>query len=195
MPLQLRVRILDYPLHAACVDCGKIRTHNRQIHVFVDPAKDSGFSGGNKALGPLCSDCLYVHENTGYGGIQLEVELEDPPKKGPPSKLDKKLSKKQEQRIASDIGGRMQPGSGNQAHAKSDVRKKGEFRVEAKFTRNKSFPLKKEILDKISGECVGKEKPVVQIDFVEGQHGQSRESWVVIPYEHWEEMINAGKDR
>lgn len=193
MPVRCKVRILDYKINAACSECGSDNATDdtSNIHVFVDLPTGAG----NTCLGPLCHDCRYVLENSGHGGLAVTVEVAEPDKRGPPSRRDKKLSQRQEKRIADDIGGRTQPGSGSQEFAKSDVRKKGEFRVEAKFTRNKSFPLKREILDKISSECVGTEKPVLQIDFLEDRVGSAKESWAVIPYEHWEELIRADKNK
>ena len=124
--------------------------------------------------------------------VPLDVPQEDmTPKRSPPTKKDKRKSRKQELRIAEDIGGRRQPGSGNQAHAKGDVRKKGEFRIEAKFTRAKQFTLKREELDKINGECSYGEKPVFQIDFISSVTDKVDDSWVAIPYDDWKELIDA----
>lgn len=85
----------------------------------------------------------------------------------------------------------MQVGSGNQDFAKGDVRVKGKFRVEAKFTRNKSYSLTREVLDKINGECHGMEKPVLQLDFLNPHTLREEGSYVVIPYEDWKELIGA----
>ena len=50
------------------------------------------------------------------------------------SKRQKKISAKQERRMAEDLGGRVQPASGAMKHAKGDVRVMGVVRAEAKFT-------------------------------------------------------------
>lgn len=122
-------------------------------------------------------------------GVRIE-QADLKPARQPPSKKDRRLSRKQEHRIAEDIGGRRQPGSGSQDHAKGDVRKKGAFRIEAKYTRAKQFTLKREELDKISGECGHGEKPAFQVDFLNNVTGRVEDSWVVIPYEDWKENLN-----
>lgn len=143
------------------------------------------FAGTGHSVSPaFCNECMPDE-------IAFDVEQADmTPDKQAPGKKTKRLSQKQERRIAEDIGGRTQPGSGNQAHAKGDVRKKGEFRVEAKFTKSKQFILKREELDKISGECAHKEKPVFQIDFRNSTTSKVEDSWVAIPYLDWLEMVN-----
>jgi hypothetical protein len=81
-------------------------------------------------------------------------------------------SKLQEDRIAVEIGGRAQVGSGSAWNAKSDVRKMGDLRVEAKFTAGLSYKLKLDDLLKIRDEAIkgGLETPVMQIEFVHGGH-------------------------
>ena len=78
-----------------------------------------------------------------------------------------RISQKQERRVADEVGGRTQPASGAMAHAKSDVRKAGELRVECKFTSAKSYSLKLAELDKIAAEALagGLEVPVLQVQF------------------------------
>lgn len=82
------------------------------------------------------------------------------------SKRQKKISKRQEQSIAEDLGGRTQPASGAMSGAKGDVRKMGVVRAEAKYTAKDSFTLKLAELDKIIGEA-GLEAAVLQIGFVD----------------------------
>lgn len=146
---------------------------------------------GNKDTPPYCAGCRSkVLED-------FPVHVEQPDSsvgRKPPTKRDKARANKQELRLASKMGGRKQIGSGNQAHAKGDVRKKGEWRVEAKYTRNKSFPLSREILDKISSECVGMEKPAVQIDFLNPGTNAREDSWVALPLDVWEDLFNAAGD-
>lgn len=99
-------------------------------------------------------------------------------------KANKRRSKRQEQRLATDTGGKVQKGSGSLPWAKGDVHKKGTFKAECKFTRNKSFSVSRAILDKIRSECGYDETPVLDITFVD-THGRTEDHWVAIPYEVW----------
>jgi len=142
---------------------------------------------GNKVVGPICFECWPEK-------MALEVEQADmTPSRSTPTKKDKRRARTQERRIAEDIEGRRQPGSGNQDHAKGDVRKKGHLRVEAKYTRSKQFILKREELDKIHGECTGGEKPAFQIDFLNPTTNRREDAWVAIPYEDWKELLDAAR--
>lgn len=82
------------------------------------------------------------------------------------SKRQKKISAKQEQRMARDLGGRVQPASGAMPHAKGDVRKMGVVRAEAKYTSKSTYSLKLEELDKIVAEA-GLDRAVLQVCFVD----------------------------
>jgi hypothetical protein len=62
--------------------------------------------------------------------------------------------------------------------AKGDVRKRGEARIECKFTRAKSFSLKLSELQKIETEAEGDETPAFYVEF-QGQQPHKR--YVVIP--------------
>jgi hypothetical protein len=99
-------------------------------------------------------------------------------------KANKRRSQRQERQLALDTGGRTQRGSGSLPWAKGDVRKKGKFRAECKFTRNKSFSVTRAILDKIRSECDFNETPVLDITFVD-EHGRTEDHWVAVPYEVW----------
>ena len=102
-----------------------------------------------------------------------------------------KTVKRQELRIAADIdGGKRQPGSGNQWHAKGDV--KGEaLLIECKSTSNASYGLKLELLEKINREAVltGRE-PLFQIDYIQGSRIQS---FVVVSYERFMQLLEGEK--
>lgn len=83
---------------------------------------------------------------------------------------NQRRSRLQEKRIAEEVGGRVQAGSGASWRAKSDVRKLGELRVEAKFTSQNEYKLKLADWLKIRDEAIsgGLETPVMQIEFVFG---------------------------
>jgi hypothetical protein len=132
---------------------------------------------------PFCSWCLvdsgkpivmhlYVDEN--------EVGTKRSPKL-------RKSSMRQERQIAEMIGGRTQPASGALASAKGDVRKRGVLRGELKQTSAKSFSLKRDDLDKIRSECVGREKPFFSIRFTHPVTLTTEDEWVCIPIEDWVE--------
>jgi hypothetical protein len=119
----------------------------------------------------------------------MDVSVDPPAKRTAPSKRDKKHSTKQDLRMAARTGGRLQPGSGNQDDAKGDVRVKGKYRIEDKFTRAASFSLTREILSKIRGECEHGEKPVLGIEFCNKNTLKVEDEWVVMQVEDWEEMV------
>lgn len=100
------------------------------------------------------------------------------------AKQNKRRSQRQEAKLAEETGGKAQKGSGCLPWAKGDVRKKGSFRAECKFTKKRSFSLSREILDKIRGECEFNETPVLDVTFVDDQ-GRTEDHWVCVPYEMW----------
>lgn len=85
------------------------------------------------------------------------------------SKIQRR-SKLQEKRIAKDVGGRVQAGSGSSWRAKGDVRKMGDLRIEAKYTEKPTYVLKHADLEKLRLEAIegGLEIPVMQVEFVGG---------------------------
>ena len=79
----------------------------------------------------------------------------------------KRRSALQERRVAEDLGGRVQPGSGAPEFYKGDVRKTGDIRVECKTTGTKAYRLTQAELDKIRSEALmgGEENWAMQIEF------------------------------
>src|SRR6478735_4053434 len=100
------------------------------------------------------------------------------------AKNTRRLSRRQELKLANATDARQQKGSGALPWAKGDVRKKGKFRAECKFTRARSYILKIETLDKIRSECAFDETPVLDVTF-HSKDGRTDEHWVMIPYEDW----------
>lgn len=77
-------------------------------------------------------------------------------------------SKKQEKEIAGRIGGKITPASGSR-EVKGDVRLKGIVRVEAKTTRNKSFSVTLDMIQKIEDAAISAgEMPVLIVEFTDG---------------------------
>lgn len=140
--------------------------------------------GTTDTLRALCKDCRL---NTVQRGL-----LKPPPPQGPkpPNNRMKKISQKQERRVMEDIGGRVHKASGA-AGDKGDGHLRDVVRVETKYTFADSFRLGRDILDKIRGECRGKEIPTVVIDYKAKSSGRTVDSWAVIPYEVWKKVIHA----
>lgn len=106
------------------------------------------------------------------------------------SKRIKRISQKQERKVMESIGGRTSKASGAMASDKSDGRLLDRIRLEAKFTFASSYRLTRDVLNKIRGECQGKEEPAVQLDFNNKSTGGVEDSWVVIPLHVWEKYVN-----
>jgi len=73
-------------------------------------------------------------------------------------------SKVQERGLAKRTGGLVTPGSGNQ-RVKGDVRVKGFARIEAKTTKNKSFSVTTEMIEKLENAVTGAgEVPILHVE-------------------------------
>lgn len=153
-------------------------------HLFVLEAELT-VGGASAHLGPICVACLCEKVQT--------LSLKMPSMTGGrivSARRLKKLSRKQEESSAASTGARVQPGSGSIAGYKSDNRLIGIFREESKFTFSKSFSLTRAILNKIRGECVGPEEPVVNLEFRDKATGRVDDHWVMIDRHFWEKLIN-----
>jgi hypothetical protein len=137
-------------------------------------------------LDPYCPNCLLNRVMHGFVAEEIKSRMS--------AKKIRRASRKQEQQIMDGIGGRVQPGSGCVDGYKSDGRLKGRVRVEAKFTFGTIFSVKRADLDKIRGECQGRERPAFVIDFKERASGKTQDRWVLVPHKDWESMINAAAD-
>lgn len=144
------------------------------------------------AIAPLCSFCLFNHKD---GGMSSQVPMEPLVTGRAPMRKhlrkNRRRSKEQEQDLAEELGARVQPNSGAMTGSKGDVRKKGVFRLEAKFTHAESFSLQLDDLHKIAGECAGFEKPLVVIDFVEQGTSKLKDRFAVLQFDHVKEFLNA----
>lgn len=79
-------------------------------------------------------------------------------------------SKVQEREAAKRIGGRVTKGSGS-GYEQADVRLRGVVRVECKTTKNKSFSVTGELIEKLEAATFGSgEVPVLQIELELGKH-------------------------
>lgn len=101
---------------------------------------------------------------------------------------------KQEGRVARKIGGRTVAGSGCGSE-KGDVRIEGVVRVECKSTKNKSFPITRKLIEKISKEASGTEVPVIQVDMISPEDGSLTHSVYVMPVWAAESLINSASEK
>ena len=91
---------------------------------------------------------------------------------------------KQEAEIAWRVGGRLTPGSGCGA-VKGDVRVKGVTRIECKTTKNKSFSVTLEMLEKIEEAAAsGGELPILVIEFIDERGRKIKDVAVCPTYVH-----------
>jgi len=112
----------------------------------------------------------------------------------PVTKRMKRASDRQEKKIAKGVGGRQQKASGAMAHAKGDVRKHGQLRIEAKYTQSKQYVVHYEDLAKIRSECASQETPAFQITFMNDQL-RPIDEWVLVPYSVWRKLHAASENR
>lgn len=146
--------------------------------------------GNQETTSWLCPLC-----ETTRGVIKADL-TPPPPTKGaqPPSKRYRRSIRRHERELAEKVGGRVQKASGALSGYKGDVRKKGLLRGESKETTKNSFVLKREILDKIRGECEGSEQPFLYIRFTNPTTYRTEDEWVCIPFEDWEHAKRATED-
>ena len=97
------------------------------------------------------------------------------------AKRNRRRAIKCEEKIARDLGGKRQKGSGCLSWVKGDVRVKGHYRIESKFTRRKSFTITLEDLCKIWSECGPNETPMFDITWVDPATLKTLEEWVLVP--------------
>jgi hypothetical protein len=91
-------------------------------------------------------------------------------------------SKKQEKELAKRVGGYRTTASGA-FYVKGDVRRKGVVRIEAKTTKNKSFSVTLDMVDKIEHAALScGELPVIVVEFLDSQGRKFKELAVVPAY-------------
>lgn len=95
----------------------------------------------------------------------------------------------QENRLADELGGHRQAGSGSSKYAKGDV-KLDRFLIEGKGTKHASLYVKKKWLKKITSEATAKGKyPALAIE-IEGEPDPMTErDWLMVPLSVWKEML------
>jgi len=178
VPLKLIAEVVEDP----CSKCG-LQGIKPVVRVSVFGKE------GIAETPPVCTLCM--------GDVQHSIELEEPEveitskRKG--FKQNKRLSRKQEIDLAEDLGGKVQLNSGAVVGSKGDVRVKGEYRVEAKFTAANSYKLDLDELYKIASECEGREKPLFVVDFLDKHTKKPKDRFAILPYDQLKELIDAAR--
>lgn len=88
-----------------------------------------------------------------------------------------KRSINQEKRVAKREGGKRQPASGALPGFEGDVRAPRRYRGECKFTRNRSYTLKLDDLEKLERQAYHDELPVFDLEF----QGTTTKRYVILP--------------
>lgn len=102
-------------------------------------------------------------------------------------------SRKQEASLAKTLGGRVTAGSGNK-DIKGDVRIKGMARIEAKTTKNKSFSVTADMINKIETAAVGAgEVPAIVIEMTDG-FSRVLQSVAIVPMWALETLLSNQKE-
>jgi hypothetical protein len=189
--MHVRLKVTPEGLMGVCSRCHAgegqpIGTHVIQFTIETDEGTDS--------CGPYCFTCLAIQNPSNPMQMIFQPEAAKlPAGPEPPSNRVRKRSRQQERDIAQDIGGQAQKGSGACSGSKGDVRKPGQYRIEAKLTQSNQYILKLDTLRKIQGECTDLERPALAVEFVERSSGRRKAYWVVLPYDDFVEFVNAPK--
>lgn len=97
------------------------------------------------------------------------------------AKTNRRRATQCEEKIAKDLGGVRHKASGSLSYLKGDVRVKGKFRIESKFTRKKSYSVTLETLNKLWAECGTGEIPMLDVTWVDPGTLKTIEEWVLVP--------------
>lgn len=168
--LELGIRYVGFGL--SCNGCGKIRETTRYV------LRDAQ-SGNMLQESRLCDQC----QDKGHV-IKFSVASTDT-QAAKRSARRIQLSRTMERNLANDVGGKVQPGSGNQDD-KDDVRVHGEWRFEHKYTDSvKSYSLHPSDLEAVArhAKLVG-EKPALVLNF-----RKLSKRFVTLPYDLFLEIM------
>ena len=122
------------------------------------------------------------------------VRLTEPEGAIPDAKRIKRITAKQEVRVAQALGGQRQRGSGAVPWNKGDGRVRGKYRIENKTRFTKGITITREDLAKIRSECAPGEVPLFQVDFTDRITGRVQDQWILIPFDHWETTVRAASN-
>lgn len=152
---------------------------SRQTHVIPYAAVQDGESRDAVDAGTS------VHLSTG----ELVFMEPEKAKTHHSTKRRKKLSRKQEEKLAEDNGGIRHNGSGAVPGYAGDVRVVGKYRIEAKYTTSKGYRVTRAELAKVRSECSLGESPLFAIDFRDPETQRVEDSWMLVPMDVWKEHI------
>jgi len=163
-----------------CEQCGKEDLVRKKNCIILPD--------GSHATGPAI--CNFCWESTFWHEQEQKLELVVPDiQVRNESRRRKKRATRQEHERAQDVGGRRHKGSGALPWLKSDFSKKGVFRADGKTTEAKEFRLTRQDLDKIRSEAKWNEVPVIVIDFLDRGTHRTEDSWAVMPWDDFKELI------
>jgi len=168
--LELGIRYVGFGL--SCYNCGKVRETTRYI---LRNAQTSELLQEFR----LCDQC----QDTGHV-IKFSMKSVDPSASKRAARRIR-LSRSMERGLANDVGGEVQPGSGNQDD-KDDVRVHGEWRFEHKYTdSNKSYTLHVSDLAAVARHAkLSGEKPGLVLNF-----RKLGKKFVTLPYDLFLEIM------
>lgn len=173
MRLELVIRYIGYG--ATCHSCGRSRESTRYT-----------LRQGEKLLQQflLCDRC----QDRGF-----VLKFDTPPARDfdPVRRRRIKISRQLERDVASDLGGKVQPGSGNKDD-KSDIRVVGEWRIEHKYTDSvKSYLLHvADLAAVIRHANMSGEWPALVINF-----RKIGRKFITVPYEVFLEIVERLREK
>lgn len=176
MPLHVKL-IAEYDPIGHCSKCGRHGDDTYAIVVFI--------AGSSDMTERVCSRCL-------TGGVELSASVEPAdmsPGRRPPSKRLVKRTRKEEQKLADDAGGRKQVASGALPGLKGDGYLKGVARWDSKMCFSKKVSWDYDDLVKIRGEAAYGEIPAIITSYTDKATLRVAERWVTIPYEVFQDKI------
>lgn len=159
-----------------CSNCGRVRASTKYELRDTNGKCVAGFR--------LCDDCQDRGYEVRFTPCDLASLTRTAHDRERRERLLRKrrvrLSRELEAGVAQDVGGRRTPGSGNTSHAKADIRKIGQWRLEHKFTDNRSsYSLHvADLAAVISHANMFNEWPGLILNF-----RKLKRSFVVLPYE------------
>jgi hypothetical protein len=172
--LELGIRYVGFGL--SCNGCGKVRETTRYV---LRNAQTEGILQDFR----LCDQC----QDNGHV-IKFDVKYADPLTAKKAARRVQ-LSREMERNLATDVGGEVQPGSGNR-DAKDDVRVHGEWRFEHKYTDSvKNYMLHACDLDAVARHAkLSGEKPALVLNF-----RKLDKRYVTLPYDLFLELMEKFK--
>ncbi len=175
MNLELVVRHIGFG--ERCHSCGQVRETTRLT-----------LKKGEELLQMflICDSCM----DTGKV-ISFEVKQQSTMSKST-RKRQIKVSRKLEKKLAAEVGGRTQPGSGNVRGSGGDVRIFGDWRMEHKYTRSVlGYRLETQDLDAVIRHAnMAVEKPVMIIHFT-----RLDREFAVLPKETFLELMEELREK